>query len=162
MGVPYGSAGREDPAMTMSAAEARALVEAVTGRPGYTSAVGTRVLLAEPGTVHLALPRRADLLQFSGFFHGGVVAGLADHAAGGAVTTLMPSGRIGVTVDLAITFLAPADGGSLVAMATALHVGSTLATATVTIETRDGDGSRVCAFAIVTLRAVAIGNTRHT
>ena len=59
------------------------LVELVTSRPGYTSSVGTRVLFAEPGRVHLALDRRSDLLQFSGFPHGGVIAGLADHAADG-------------------------------------------------------------------------------
>jgi hypothetical protein len=79
------------------ATSARQLVEMVTSRPGYTSSLGTRVLLAEPGRVHLAVERRADLLQFSGLFHGGVIAGLADHAAGGAVTTMLPAGRIGVT-----------------------------------------------------------------
>ena len=53
----------------------------VTSRPGYTSSLGTKVLLAEPGRVHFVVERRPDLLQFSGFFHGGVIAGLADHAA---------------------------------------------------------------------------------
>jgi hypothetical protein len=41
------------------------LVEMVTSRPGYTSSVGTRVLFAEAGCVHLALDRRPDLLQAS-------------------------------------------------------------------------------------------------
>jgi uncharacterized protein (TIGR00369 family) len=112
------------------------------------------VLLAEPGTVHLGLRRREDLLQFSGSFHGGVVAGLADHAAGGAVTTLMPRGRTGVTIDLAITFIAPADGEMILARATALNAGSTIAVARVEVDTLHGDRSRLCAFAIVTLRAV--------
>ena len=58
------------------------LVRDVTARPGYTSAVGTRVLFAEPGEVHMELARRQDLLQFNGFFHGGVISGLADHAVG--------------------------------------------------------------------------------
>src|SRR5688572_13337191 len=89
---------------------ARALVERVTSRPGYTSAVGTQVALAERGSVHLRLARRTDLLQFNGHFHGGVIAGLADHAAGAAVTTALPPGRIAVTVDLNVNYLSPASG----------------------------------------------------
>jgi len=55
------------------------LVETVTSRPGYTSVVGTRVLLAEAGCVLPALDKRPDLLQFNGFFYGGIISGLADH-----------------------------------------------------------------------------------
>ena len=76
------------------------LVETVTSAPGYTSSMGTRVLAAEAGYVELALDRRPDLLQINGFFHGGIIAGLADHAAGGAVTTALPKNRFAVTVCL--------------------------------------------------------------
>jgi uncharacterized protein (TIGR00369 family) len=135
-------------------AAARSLVEAVTSRPGYTSSVGTRVVSAVPGEVHLALDRRPDLLQFSGFFHGGVIAGLADHAAGGAVTTALPSGRIAVTVDLHVNFLAPADGDAIVAKAKAVQVGGTICVASVEVVTVAGGVERRCALATVTLRAV--------
>lgn len=144
--------------MTRSVDEVHALVAAVTNRPGYTSSVGTRVLLAEPGRVHLSLQRRDDLLQFNGYFHGGVIAGLADHAAGGAVTTLLPIGRIGITVNLSVTFIAPADGEMIIARATALTVGSTIATATIEIESRTGDTAHPCAFSVATLRAVNHGD----
>jgi uncharacterized protein (TIGR00369 family) len=93
----------------------RELVERVTYAPGYTSAVGTRVESAEAGYVVMSLVRTDDLLQANGFFHGGVIAGLADHAAGGAVTTAMPPGRFAVTVNLQVSFLAPAKGSSLTA-----------------------------------------------
>ncbi len=135
----------------MSAAQ---LVEMVTSRPGYTSSVGTRVLFAEPGRVHLALDRRPDLLQFSGFFHGGVIAGLADHAAGGAVTTALPTGRIAVTVALHINFLSPADGQSIVAKAKAIQVGKTVSVAHVEVMTQGNGEERLCAFCTVTLRTV--------
>src|ERR1044071_9496724 len=85
----------------------RQLVEMVTSRPGYTRAAGTEVLHVEVGIVHLRLRKRPDLLQFNGYFHGGVIAGLADHAAGGAVSTALPSGRIAVTIDLHVNYLAP-------------------------------------------------------
>ena len=53
---------------------------------GATASAGIGVDLAEPGRVHLGIDRRDDLLQFKGYFHGGVISGLADLAAGGAVT----------------------------------------------------------------------------
>ena len=95
----------------------RELVERVTYAPGYTKAVGTRVESAEPGYVVMSLARTDHLLQANGFFHGGVIAGLADHAAGGAVTTAMPPGRFAVTVNLQVSFLAPAKGTLLIARA---------------------------------------------
>ena len=138
----------------------RQLVELVTSRPGYTSAIGTKVLHAEPGRVEMTLDRRPDLLQFSGFFHGGVVSGLADHAAGGAVTTALPPGRIAVTIDLHVNFLAPADGASIVAKAKAIQVGNTVCVANVEVfSARDGS-EKMCAFATVTLRVVDMPETR--
>jgi uncharacterized protein (TIGR00369 family) len=102
-------------------------------RPGYTKAVGTRVESAEAGYVVMSLAKTDNLLQANGFFHGGVIAGLADHAAGGAVTTAMPPGRFAVTVNLQVSFLAPAKGTSLVARARALQVGSTIGVARVDV-----------------------------
>jgi uncharacterized protein (TIGR00369 family) len=105
----------------------RELVERVTYAPGYTKAVGTRVESAEPGFVVMSLAKTDNLLQANGFFHGGVIAGLADHAAGGAVTAAMPPGRFAVTVNLQVSFLAPAKGGSLIARARALQDAARLA-----------------------------------
>src|SRR5882724_9261409 len=138
------------------------LVEMVTSRPGYTSLLGTRVLRAEPGCVHLSVERRPDLLQFSGSFHGGVIAGLADHAAGGAVTTALPAGRIAVTIDLHINFLAPADGPTIVARAQAIQVGKTVSVANVEVMTQDSGAERLCAFCTVTLRAVDMPSNGDT
>ncbi|MFL6624415.1 MAG: PaaI family thioesterase [Sulfurifustaceae bacterium] len=133
----------------------RQLVEMVTSRPGYTSAVGTRVLHAEAGCVHLAIGKRPDLLQFSGFFHGGVISGLADHAAGGAVTTALPPGRIAVTIDLHVNFLSPADGESIVAKARAVQIGGTVCVANVEVMTVNGSGEeRLCALATAAMRVV--------
>lgn len=130
------------------------LVESVTSAPGYTSSMGTRVLAAEAGYVELALDRRPDLLQISGFFHGGVIAGLADHAAGGAVTTALPNNRFAVTVCLQVNFLAPADGETLIARARAVQAGSTIGVARVDVISLAGGAEKACAVATVTLRTV--------
>jgi uncharacterized protein (TIGR00369 family) len=132
----------------------RELVEQVTYAPGYTSAVGTMVESAEPGYVVMSLARTDHLLQANGFFHGGVIAGLADHAAGGAVTTAMPPGRFAVTVNLQVSFLAPAKGTSLIARARALQVGSTIGVAHVDVVSVADGAETACAIATVTLRGV--------
>ncbi|MEQ8346528.1 MAG: PaaI family thioesterase [Sneathiellaceae bacterium] len=133
---------------------AHALVEQVTGAPGFTSGIGTRVLAARAGQVELALDRRPDLLQANGFFHGGVIAGLADHAAGGAVTTALAPGRFAVTVSLQVTYLAPATGETLIARARAIQAGRTIGTAQVELSTLAGGVETPCAIATVSLRAV--------
>jgi uncharacterized protein (TIGR00369 family) len=138
----------------------RRLVEAVTARPGFTSAIGTRVLDVKKGQVALALDRRPDLVQAAGYFHGGVISALADHAAGGAVTTALPAGRFAMTVDLHVNFLAPGDGEALVARARAVHVGGSIGVAQVDVATvKDGD-ERPCAIATATLRAIELPAAR--
>jgi len=132
----------------------RELVERVTYAPGYTQAVGTRVESAEAGYVVMSLAKTDHLLQANGFFHGGVIAGLADHAAGGAVTTAMPPGRFAVTVNLQVSFLAPAKGTLLIARARALQVGGTIGVARVDVVSIADATETACALAIVTLRGV--------
>src|SRR4051812_50229605 len=88
----------------------RELVERVTYAPGYTKAVGTRVESAEAGYVVMSLARTDNLLQANGFFHGGVIAGLADHAAGGALTTALPPRPVAGAVKPPGRFLPPAGG----------------------------------------------------
>jgi len=131
-----------------------ALVRKVTALTGFTRASGVEVLTAEPGKVCLVLPRKPELLQFNGFFHGGVVSGLADHAAGAAATTALAPGKIAVTVDLHINFLAPASGPSLEARARTLQVGGTLCVVAVELESESSAGKQLCAVATVTLRVV--------
>jgi uncharacterized protein (TIGR00369 family) len=138
-------------------AKLRHLVDTVTARTGYTRGIGVRVLSVAAGRVQLAVDRRPDLLQFNGYFHGGVVSGLADHAAGGAVSTALPAGQVGVTVDLHVNFLAPADGDSLIATAEAIQVGKTISVAKVEVAAEKGGERRICAVATATLRAVNLG-----
>ena len=132
----------------------RELVERVTYAPGYTRAVGTKVESAERGHVVMSLRKTDDLTQASGFFHGGVIAGLADHAGGGAVTSAMAPGRFAVTVNLQVSFLAPAKGDSLIARARAIQVGGTIGVAHVDVSSLADGVATPCAVAIVTLRGV--------
>ncbi len=134
----------------------RRLVETVTALPGFTSDIGIRVLTVEPGYVEMAVERRPGLLQANGFFHGGIVAGLADHAAGGAVTTALPPDRIAVTVNLQVSYLSPANGQSLVARARSVRIGGTIGVAQVEVVTVSEGREEICALATVTLRSVEL------
>ena len=129
------------------------LIEAVNAK-GFTGAAGFRVIKVEPGYAELAVTRRDDLVQFFGHFHGGVITALADQAAGMAVTTSLPKGRIGVTVELKVNFLAPADRTELVARAKTLQMSGSIGVATVEIFTRDEKSERLCAFCTATMRAL--------
>ena len=130
------------------------LVRKVTALTGYAHASGVQVVSAQAGQVILSLAKKPELLQFNGFFHGGVVSGLADHAAGAAATTALPSGKIAVTVDLHVNFLAPANGQNLFASARTLKVGGTVCVVSVELETDTPSGRLLCAVASVTLRVV--------
>ena len=130
------------------------LLRKVTALSGFTHAAGVEVISAETGSATLALGKKPELLQFNGYFHGGVIAGLADHAAGACATTTLPSGKIAVTVDLHINYLAPANGDKIVAKATCVQTGSTICVVTVNVTTERQSTDVLCAIATVTLRVV--------
>jgi uncharacterized protein (TIGR00369 family) len=129
------------------------LAEIVNAK-GFGGAAGFRVVAVEVGGAEVALSRRDDLLQFFGHFHGGVIMALADQAAGIAVTSCLPKGRIGVTVELKINFLEPASGPELVARAKTLKMSGSIGVATVEIFSKDGASETLCAFATATMRAL--------
>ena len=129
------------------------LAEAINAK-GFTGAAGFRILAIEPGRAEVSLPRRPDLLQFFGHFHGGVIAALADHAAGIAVTSGLTKGKIGVTVEIKVNFLSPGDGSELIARAKTLKMSGSIGVATVEVFTRDDKSERLCAFCTATMRAL--------
>ena len=142
------------PSKGISEMTPKQLVEQVTALTGFTNSSGVQVLIAEPGYVNLSLAKKPELLQFNGFFHGGVVSGLADHAAGAAATTALPAGRIAVTIDLHVSFLSPANGQSIIAKAKTIQVGSTVCVVAVEVTTAFEGEEKLCALATVTLRVV--------
>ena len=129
------------------------LAVSVTAK-GFTHAAGVRVVAVEPGFAELSLPRKPELLQFFGHFHGGVITALADQAAGIAITSGLPKGRIGVTVEIKVNFLSPGDGHELVARAKTLKMSGSIGVATVEVFTKDDTSERLCAFCTATMRAL--------
>jgi uncharacterized protein (TIGR00369 family) len=129
------------------------LAEAINAK-GFSGAAGFRIVAIGPGHAEVAVARRPDLVQFFGHFHGGVITALADQAAGIAVTAGLPKGRIAVTVETKVNFLAPADGSELVARAKTLKMSGSIGVATIEVFSKDGANETLCAYCTATMRAL--------
>ena len=129
------------------------LAETINAK-GFSHAAGFRIVAVEPGRAEVAVTRRDDLVQFFGHFHGGVITALADQAAGIAVTSGLPAGRIGVTVEIKVNFLSPAAGSELVARAKTLKMSGSIGVASVEVFSKDGTSETLCAFCTATMRAL--------
>lgn len=138
----------------MSGAERLRQLAGIMELPGFPKSAGMRVVSAERGKVTMALARKPELCQFFGHFHGGVVAGLADHAAGACATSSMPDGKIAVTVEIKINYLSPADGEEMIARAETIQAGSTISVVKVEVVSQKAGAERICAFATATMRAM--------
>jgi len=138
----------------MTATDRIAQLAGIMELPGFPKSAGMRVVSAEPGRVTMALARKPELCQFFGHFHGGVITALADHAAGACATSSMPEGKIAVTVEIKINFLAPADGEEIVARAETIQAGSSIGVVKVEVASLKAGAERICAFATATMRAM--------
>ena len=99
---------------------------------------GLEVVDASPGQVTVAMQVEERHVNLQGFVHGGMLAILADTACGLSIRSAMEPGRLHVTADLDIHFLAPAAPGTLYGRGTAVKVGRSLAFAEASIEDADG------------------------
>ncbi len=123
----------------------------------FMAHLGVEVVSLSEGRCELALPYRPDLDQHSGIIHAGAVAALADNAAGGAASTLMPMGSAPLTVEYKISFVAPARGQRLLARAEVVRSGKSLTHCESRVYAVDGGGETLCAVALVTLWPERIG-----
>ena len=120
-------------------------------RQGAMAHLGAILGAVGPGTVEIRLPHRPEVTQQHGFFHGGIVATIADSAGGYAAYTLMPADASILTVEYKINMLAPAKGRELVARGKVVKPGRTLTVTTVEVFALDGARETLCAVLQQTL-----------
>lgn len=103
---------------------------------------GVEVTVAERGEVTLRLPWRAELGQYTGSLHAGVVAGLIDTACGFAAVTV--TGGPVTASHCSVNFLVPAVGEAFFATARVVKAGrrQVFVAAEVSAQ-RDGDARLV-------------------
>ena len=89
--------------------------------------IGARLVSLAPGACTIELPYRDDLTQQHGYIHAGIVSMIVDSAGGYAAFTLFPADASVLTVEYKLNLLAPATGERLVAEASVVKSGRTLA-----------------------------------
>jgi uncharacterized protein (TIGR00369 family) len=124
-------------------------------RQGIMAHLGARLQRVEPGLVEIAVPFRPELSQQHGYFHAGVVATVADSAAGYAAFSLMPAGSSVLSVEFKVNLMAPADGNLLVARGKVVRSGRTLTVCQMEAEV-EKDGTRTsCMLGQATMMCLA-------
>lgn len=103
-----------------------ARVRASFARQSAMVTMGARLTAVAPGAVTVELIRSDAVLQQHGFVHGGVVASIADSAAGYAALSLMGAAQGVLTVEFKINFLAPAAQPALVARGRVIRPGRSM------------------------------------
>ena len=93
----------------------------------FHASIGITVEHVRDGSVHLRLEAGPDHANLQGTVHGGVLATLADTAAGLAVRSAIPPGSRHVSVNLDVQYLAPASMGTLLATGRVVRLGKRIA-----------------------------------
>ncbi|PSL45306.1 uncharacterized protein (TIGR00369 family) [Chitinophaga niastensis] len=120
-------------------------------RQKLMTAYGATVTGVAHGYMAITVPPKDFLLRTSGIFHGGVIAAIADTAAGYAAGTLHTADASFLTIEFKINFLNQAKGEQLIAKARILKGGKTLTIAQTDVFTEDDHIEKHVATAIVTL-----------
>ncbi|HEY9774195.1 MAG TPA: PaaI family thioesterase [Planktothrix sp.] len=116
--------------------------------------LGAELIDVRPGYCEIHLPVSDKALQQHGFFHGGIVATLADSASGYATYTVLEPGEECLSAEFKVNFLSPAKGSKLIGRGSVIKVGRTLVVAEATISIlRDGQ-EHECALMLHTLARV--------
>ncbi|MEK7468417.1 MAG: PaaI family thioesterase [Planctomycetota bacterium] len=108
--------------------------------------LGIRVDSAGGGKARLKLPWREELTQPLGYVHGGIIATLADAAAGWALFPEVERAEGCTTLQMQVNFLAPVVKSGMVATAKIVRLGRTTALMDVEVKA----GRTLCAKALVT------------
>ncbi len=105
----------------------------------FHAAIGIIVEHVRDGSVDLRLEAGPDHANLQGTVHGGVLATLADTAAGLAVRSAIPPGSRHVTVNLDVQYLAPANMGPLLATGRVVRLGRRIAFAEADVSDAGGE-----------------------
>jgi uncharacterized protein (TIGR00369 family) len=109
------------------------------GASPFHREMGLEVEDVRRGEVDLAIVAGVEHANLAGRVHGGVLATIADTAAGLAVRTVIPPGSGHVTVTLDVQFLRSAAPGRLVGHGRVTKAGRRIAFADAEVEDANGD-----------------------
>ncbi|MFD1416872.1 PaaI family thioesterase [Oceanobacillus jeddahense] len=105
----------------------------------YWEHIGLREVELKDGHAILELPIIHEVTQSRQNVHGGVIASMVDAAVGAALRSLLEVGNAGVTVEMKLNYLRPANGKKLIAKGEIIKKGGSLAVGNAVIENDAGD-----------------------
>ena len=108
--------------------------------PPCARLLGWRLIDAKPeiGWVKIGFEGKPQFCNPAGFVQGGFLAAMLDDTMGPAVLVKSDGALYTATIDLHVSFLAPAKSGPLVAEATVLQIGKTIGFIEGTLTDADG------------------------
>lgn len=118
--------------------------EVLASQP-FSVLIGARLGAFSTGRAEIHVPITDRLKQQNGFVHGGVVSYAADNALAYAGASVL--GRGVVTSEFKINYVRPALGEQLVARATVVYAGKSLAACRCDVFAINGEEERLCAIA---------------
>ncbi len=114
-------------------------------RQGVMALIDAQLVRIGPGLCDIRLEFTQRLSQQHGFFHGGILATIADSACGYAAFSLMPANASILTIEFKTNFLSPADGEVLVARGRVIKPGRTITVSQAEVLVSKGGQERLCA-----------------
>lgn len=102
------------------------LVHQIFDEAPFMRDLGVEVRLVAAGQVESRLTVQRRHTQQNGYLHAGVAAAIADHTAGATAATLMPPGKVVLTVEFKLNLLRPGIGELLRCQSQVLKPGRTL------------------------------------
>lgn len=124
-------------------------------RQPFMALLGARITALAPGFCEITVDYRRELTQQHGFVHGGVLASIADSAAGYAAFSLMPADASIFTVEYKLNLLRPGRGASMIARGRVLKPGRTLSVVQADVFARGQKGEEQVVSSLQTLMCLA-------
>ena len=126
----------------------RVAVERYVAVQRYLALLGVVLNRIGPGVAEYKLPYREELGQQEGFFHGGVIGGIAEAVMSAAAATLVAARANVVGAEYKINLLSPGRGTPLLARGAVVRPGQKLIVCRADIVALDEDGAEtLCAIA---------------
>jgi len=123
-------------------------------RQGFLRHLGVKMIDLQPGYCEMEVGFGDQLSQQHGYYHGGLVATLADVAGGYAAFSLTEPDASMVTAEFKINFIAPASGERLIARGSVIKPGKTLTVSQCEVVCVKDKVETVCAVALATFIAL--------
>jgi uncharacterized protein (TIGR00369 family) len=133
----------------------REFVEAGFAKAPFVSANAITLDDCGPGWCASQVVLEPRHLQQFGVAHGGLIATLADHTAGGAAATLIDAGSAAMTAELKVSMLRPAKGARLECRAEVLKAGRAISFVEAEVYAVEGERRELVAKASATMAVVA-------